>query len=38
MSWLDEVFEEAEKAWNELPVWARPIYVPPIVKDEDADD
>jgi hypothetical protein len=27
--WLLRVFEQAERAYQELPEWARPVYVPP---------
>ena len=27
--WLAEVVAEAERQWRELPMWARPVYVPP---------
>lgn len=28
--WLAEEFAEADRQWRELPVWARPVYVPPL--------
>lgn len=28
--WLAGEFAEAERQWRELPVWARPVYVPPL--------
>lgn len=28
MSWLDEEFARAQEEWDQLPAWARPVYVP----------
>ncbi len=34
--WLDKVFEEAKKAYAQLPVWARPVVTPPLATRPDS--
>jgi hypothetical protein len=28
--WLAQVFEQAQRDYNELPDWARPVFTPPV--------